>query len=66
VILTDVQLTLTQPSLAVTVFVADSSNKTFIAETVGTPGRTRVGPPMDTSRSTCKAVCTVRSDCGSV
>lgn len=40
VVLTDVNLSLNAPSLAATVFVSDQSDKTFIFQSVGTPGST--------------------------
>jgi hypothetical protein len=43
VVLTDVELTLNQPALAATVFVADQSDKTFIFQSTGSPGSTWSG-----------------------
>ena len=43
VVLTDVDLSLNQPALAATVFVADQSDKTFIFQTTGSPGSTWAG-----------------------
>lgn len=40
VVLTDVQLSLNAPSLAALVFVSDQTDKTFIFQSVGTPGST--------------------------